>query len=43
MKLTYESNGKYRYFYTQEEYDAYKNDKKPTAYAEAVKTNITHF
>lgn len=23
------SNGKYRYFYTQEEYDAYKNSKKP--------------
>lgn len=23
------SNGKYRYFYTQEEYDAYKNGKKP--------------
>lgn len=23
------SNGKYRYFYTQAEYDAYKNDKQP--------------
>lgn len=23
------SNGKYRYFYTQEEYDSYKNSKKP--------------
>jgi hypothetical protein len=23
------SNGKYRYFYTQEEYDTYKNSKKP--------------